>query len=137
MFYYVTTNGNQLSQMIETELEAANQDYIRITTILANQIKQEGLRAFTYRDGLQLKPQAILALDKTTILADGQDTAILTITTDAGPATIDVFYNGVLSTADLVNGVVTIPIAADAAQTIEITLDPLVYRFMPITLEAI
>jgi hypothetical protein len=139
MYYSIDVDPNkQITCLTEGEIQRMLEDGVyEITEEQASGIKQNGLRGYTYDNGLQLKPLVTYSLDKAQIQADGVDTAILTVTASNAPANIEVYFNGVPDPEPLANGTTTIQITSTDPQTVTITADPMYYRFNQLVLEAI
>lgn len=137
MLYYVKLENKQVIELTQGELPLVAGDTVKgITEAEAQQIRQEGLRAFLYDTALRLKPLVTFALDKTSILADGKDTARLTVTVSGGNiAVLDMSFNGLAYNVKLTNGSASVPIVGTAKQVITIVADPNLFRFTPVTLE--
>lgn len=137
MLCYVGLEGTQIKQIIESELPVVTDSQtIEITEAMATEMKTNGLRSYFWDAGPELKPLVTLVLDKPQIVSGGIDTANLTITAP-GVTSLGIYFNGAVQTQPLTNGSATVPIAATAKQTINITADPLLYRFNTVTLEVV
>lgn len=137
MLYYVTLENKQIACLTVGELPIVTSDTVReITEAEALALKRDGLQAYLFDTALQLKPLVALTLDKPQIVSGGIDTANLTITAP-GVTSLDIYFNGTPQTQPLTNGSATVPIASTAKQTINITADPLLYRFNAVTLEVV